>query len=73
MSLIVFIQELHLKVRYNRTQLLHGDSINESRECRDCFNKTGFILQGVQGPEYKLLHKGEKLTEIQFLIYLNLP
>lgn len=66
MSLIVFIQELHHEVRYNRAQLLHSDSINESRDCRDCFNKTSFILQGQQGPEYRLLHKGENVTEIQF-------
>lgn len=70
MSLILLIQELHPKVRYNRAQLLHSESKNQSRECRDCFNKISFILQGEQGPEYRLLHKGENLTEIFFFFLL---
>lgn len=69
MSLILLIQELHPKVRYNRAQLLHSESKNQSRECRDCFKKISFILQGEQGPEYRLLHKGENLTEIFFFFF----
>lgn len=34
----------------------------------ETFNKTGFILQGEQGPVYRLPHKGDNLTEVQYFL-----